>query len=120
MSQQACRAFFDAWNRCDFDAAMRHVAPDCHYDDFSFVKPHVGKESVRRLFENVARRAPNVTFVIDDITGDRDVGVHWHVMVGDRRGPEGVSFYKFNDQDQLVWALDAADPGNRHNDFHGD
>ncbi|MFN0094540.1 MAG: nuclear transport factor 2 family protein [Dehalococcoidia bacterium] len=120
MSQEAARAFFDAWNKRDFDRAMSHIADDCHYDDFGFVAPHSGKESVRRLFENVAKRAPGVVFVIDDITGDRDVGVLWHVEVAGQRGPRGVSFYKFNTDDRLVWALDAADPGPEHrtSDFH--
>ncbi len=103
MSQHAARGFFDAWNRRAFDEAMTFVADDCHYDDFSFVRPHVGKASVRTLFENVAARAPQVTFRIIDITGDRDVGVSWKL------------------DDRLVWALDAADPGPAHrtNDFHG-
>ena len=59
MSEQACRAFFDAWNRRAFDEAMTHVADDCHYNDFSFVAPHVGKASVRALFET-----PSVHFVL--------------------------------------------------------
>jgi hypothetical protein len=122
MSQHAARSFFDAWNRRAFDEAMTFVADDCHYDDFSFVRPHVGKASVRTLFENVAARAPQVTFRIIDITGDRDVGVYWEVDVDGRpSGRRGVSFYKFDDDDRLVWALDAADPGPAHrtNDFHG-
>jgi hypothetical protein len=58
--------------------------------------------------------------VIDDIAGDRDVGVLWHVEVAGQPGPRGVSFYKFNDADKLTWALDAADPGpaHRRSDFH--
>lgn len=122
MSEQACRAFFDAWNRRDMDAAMAHVADDCHYDDFSFVRPHEGKTEVRRLFENVARRAPGVTFRILRITGDRDVGAHWEILLDGRpTGRRGVSYYAFDDDDRLVWALDAADPGPEHrtNDFHG-
>lgn len=120
MSQEATRAFFDAWNRRDFDAAMQHVADDCHYDDFSFVRPHVGKAEVRTLFENVAKVAPDVTFVIDDITGDHNVGVYWHIEVKGQPGPRGVSFYRFNEEDKLVWALDAADPGPAHrtSNFH--
>ena len=39
MSQQAARAFFDAWNRRAMDVAMAYVAGDCHYDDFGFVRP---------------------------------------------------------------------------------
>jgi len=122
MSERACRAFFDAWNRRDFDDAMTHVADDCHYDDFSFVRPHVGRAEVRELFENVARRAPEVSFRILDVTGDRDVGVYWEVDVGGRpSGRRGVSFYRFDADDRLVWALDAADPGPEHRtqDFHG-
>ena len=122
MSQQACRAFFDAWNRRDIDAAMDHVADDCHYNDFSFVSPHEGKASVRELFVNVAERAPAVTFRILRITGDRDVGVHWEILMnGASIGSTGVSYYAFDEEDRLVWALDAADPGAAHrtNDFHG-
>ena len=121
MSQQACRAFFDAWNRRDFDAAMEHVADDCFYNDFSFVRPHVGKPSVRRLFENVAVVAPTVSFIVHDLTGDRDVGAHWEIAVGgEPTGRMGVSFYKFDDHDRLCWALDSADPGVKHrrSDFH--
>lgn len=120
MSQQACRAFFDAWNRRDFDAAMEYVADDCVYNDFSFVRPHRGKTEVRALFENVAKRAPDVTFQIVDITGDRDVGAHWNVLVKGQPMSEGVSYYRFDDDDRLCWALDAPDPGpdHRRNDFH--
>ena len=91
MSQQATRRFFDAWNRRDFEAAMECVADDCHYNDFSFTRPHVGKADVRALFENVAKVAPDVTFVIDDITGDYDVGVHWHIAIKGQPGPAGVA-----------------------------
>ncbi|MEY4338769.1 MAG: hypothetical protein RLZ14_619 [Actinomycetota bacterium] len=121
MSERACRAFFDAWNRRDFDTAMQHVADDCHYNDFSFVRPHVGKASVRALFENVAKVAPGVTFNILKVTGDRDVGVYWEILMnGQSTGRFGVSYYGFDDNDRLAWALDAADPGDAHrtNDFH--
>ena len=120
MSQQAARAFFDAWNRRAFDEAMTFVADDCHYDDFGFKRPHVGKAEVRTLFENVAKVAPDVTFEITDITGDHDVGVYWYVQVKGERASRGVSFYKFDTDDKLVWALDAADPGPAHrtSDFH--
>jgi limonene-1,2-epoxide hydrolase len=121
MSERACREFFDAWNRRDFDAAMEHVADDCHYNDFSFVRPHVGKASVRSLFENVAARVPGVTFHILKVTGERDVGVYWEILMnGASTGRFGVSYYGFDDQDRLVWALDAADPGAEHrtSDFH--
>ncbi len=100
---------------------MTHVADDCHYNDFSFTRPHVGKAEVRTLFENVATRAPQVTFLIHDITGEHDVGAYWEVLVaGQPSGRVGVSFYKFDADDRLVWALDAADPGpvHRTNDFH--
>ena len=121
MSEHACRGFFEAWNRRDFDAAMAFVADDCYYNDFSFLRPHVGKVSVRTLFENVAQRVPDLTFHILNITGDGDVGVYWEVMVnGQSTGRCGVSFYRFDGDDRLVWALDAADPGPDHrtNDFH--
>jgi|GEM_PF-6098544 len=121
MSEAACRAFFDAWNRRDVDEAMGHVAEDCHYDDFSFVRPHVGRAEVRELFERVAEVAPDVTFHILDVTGDRDVGAYWEVLRGGQpTGRRGVSFYRFDADDRLVWALDAADPGPQHrtNDFH--
>jgi hypothetical protein len=121
MSEHACRSFFDAWNRRDFDTAMSFVADDCYYNDFSFVRPHVGKADVRALFENVAVRAPSVTFEILRITGDRDVGVYWQILSDGRpTGRFGVSYYAFDDDDRLVWALDAADPGEAHrtNDFH--
>lgn len=121
MSEQACRAFFDAWNRRDIDEAMKYVSPDCHYNDFSFVRPHDGVASVRQLFENVAERAPGVTFKILRITGAHDVGVHWEILMnGTSTGRTGVSYYAFDDQDRLLWALDAADPGPAHrtNDFH--
>lgn len=121
MSQTAVRGFFDAWNRRAFDEAMAFVADDCHYDDFSFVRPHVGKVEVRRLFERVAEAAPGVTFVIHAATGERDVGTYWEVCIdGVPSGRFGVSFYRFDDEDRLVWALDAADPGPKHrtHDFH--
>ncbi len=120
MSQQAARAFFDAWNRRDFESAMEHVAADCHYDDFGFVRPHVGKADVRTLFENVAKRAPDVAFEITEMTGDRDVGVLWNVLVKGVAVSRGVSYYRFDAEDRLCWALDAADPGPAHrtSDFH--
>ena len=120
MSQHAARAFFDAWNRRAFDEAMTYVGEDCHYDDFGFTRPHVGKADVRALFENVAKQAPDVTFEIVDMTGERDVGCTWFVCVKGERTSRGVSFYKFNEDDKLVWALDAADPGPGHrtSDFH--
>lgn len=100
---------------------MAHVADECHYNDFSFVRPHVGKAEVRRLFERAAEVAPTVSLVIHDVTGNHDVGVHWEIAVGGvPTGRMGVSFYKFDPDDRLVWALDAADPGPAHrtNDFH--
>ena len=120
MSQQAARAFFDAWNRRAMDEAMTHVADDCHYDDFGFVRPHIGKAEVRTLFENVAKQAPDVTFELAEMTGERDVGCTWFVRIKGERVSRGVSFYRFNDDDKLVWALDAADPGPAHrtSDFH--
>ncbi len=120
MSQQAARAFFEAWNRRDFEAAMEHVAEDCHYDDFGFVRPHIGKAEVRTLFENVAKRAPDVAFEITEMTGDANVGVLWNVLVKGAAVSRGVSYYRFDGEDRLCWALDAADPGPAHrtNDFH--
>lgn len=121
MTATACRAFFDAWNRRDFDAAIDHVAPECRYHDFSFVRPHIGAAEVRTLLENVATVAPGVSFLIHDITGDHHVGVHWEVVNdGVPTGRMGVSFYKFDADDRLVWALDAADPGPKYrtHDFH--
>ncbi len=121
MSATACRGFFDAWNRRSFDEAMEFVAEDCHYDDFSFVRPHVGRAEVRALFENVAKVAPGLTFHIHDITGEHDVGTYWEIIDnGVPTGRMGVSFYKFDADDRLVWALDAANPGRSHrtNDFH--
>ena len=122
MSKAACLAFFDAWNRRDFDAAMEHVAEDCHYGDFSFVRPHIGRAEVRALYENVARAWPDLTFVITDVAdGGSNVGTYWEVFVkGIPTGRTGVSFYKFDGQDKLIWALDSADPGPKHrtHDFH--
>lgn len=121
MSQAAARAFFDAWNRREFDEAMSHVADDCHYNDFGFVRPHDGSASVRTLFENVAKMAPTVSFRIIDITGDHDVGCYWEIDAnGMPTGRTGVSFYKFDGDDKLMWALDAADPGPDHRtgDYH--
>lgn len=122
MSKQACLAFFDAWNRRDFDEAMTHVADDCHYNDYSFVRPHVGRDEVRALFENVARAVPDLTFVITDVAdAGSSVGTYWEVHIkGVPTGRTGVSFYKFDADDRLVWALDAADPGPKHrtHDFH--
>lgn len=120
MSEHACRSFFDAWNRRAFDEAMTFVADDCHYNDFSFVAPHVGKASVRALFENVAKQAPDVTFQITNVTGGQDVGVLWNVLLKGQPVSTGVSYYRFNEADKLVWALDAADPGPSHrtSDFH--
>jgi carboxylesterase len=121
MSDAAARAFFDAWNRRAMDEAMEHVADDCVYNDFSFVRPHVGKASVRHLFEQVAVVAPDVTFDMIHTTGGRDIGAYWEILArGQRTGRFGVSMYRFDDDDRLVWALDAADPGPSHrtNDFH--
>jgi carboxylesterase len=121
MSQAAARAFFDAWNRRAFDEAMEHVADDCVYNDFSFVRPHVGKPAVRHLFEQVAERYPSVTFEMQHTTGERDVGAYWQIVAnGQPTGRFGVSMYRFDEDDRMVWALDAADPGPGHrtNDFH--
>ncbi len=121
MSQAAFRALFDAWNVRDIDRQMTFVADGCHYNDFSFVRPHVGREEVRTLFDNVAERAPDVTFEILDLTGDHDVAAYWEVFnAGRPTGRRGISYYRFDDEDKLVWALDAADPGAEHriNDFH--
>lgn len=125
MSIAACRAFFDAWNRRDFDTAISHVAPDCLYNDFSFLRPHNGAAEVRALLENVAKVAPGVTFLIRDITGghpgENSVGAYWEILNDGRpTGRMGVSFYRYDESDRLVWALDAADPGPQHrtHDFH--
>jgi hypothetical protein len=121
MSEQAVRDWFEKWNTRDIDGAMAHVSDECVYDDFSFVRRHEGKASVRALFENVAAVAPGVGFLIHRVTGERDCGVVWEVTVdGKPTGRMGVSYYAFDDDDRLVWALDAADPGPAHrtNDFH--
>jgi len=73
MSQQACRAFFDAWNRRAFDEAMSYVADDCQYDDFAVERPLIGKADIRSFFESFAKQAPGVTFEILESTCDRDV-----------------------------------------------
>jgi hypothetical protein len=41
-------------------------------------------------------------------------------MEGKPTGRFGVSYYAFDEDDKLVWALDAADPGESHRrlDFH--
>ena len=121
MSAAVLRAFFDAWNRREIDEAMEHVAEDCHYDDFSFARPHVGRAEVRTLFEKVAEMAPGVTFLLHDVTGSKDVGTYWEIVNdGVPTGRVGVSFYRFDDNDKLVWALDAPDPGPKHrrHDYH--
>jgi ketosteroid isomerase-like protein len=122
MSAETCHAFFDAWNRRDIDAAVDLVADDVHYDDFSFVRPHVGRDEVRALLVHVAERHPDVTFRITDVAdGGTTVGTHWEVLYQGRpTGRRGVSFYRFDDEDRLVWALDAADPGPSHrtHDYH--
>ncbi len=121
MSERAVREWFEKWNARDIDGAMEYVAEGCHYNDFAFVRPHEGKASVRALFENVARVAPGVGFKVHRITGDRDCGVVWEVTVdGNPTGRFGVSYYAFDEDDKLVWALDAADPGasQRKHDFH--
>jgi hypothetical protein len=121
VSQAAFRALFDCWNRRDIDAQMAYVADGCHYNDFSFVRPHVGGDEVRALFDNVAARVPDLTFEILDLTGDHDVAAYWEVYVKDQpTGRRGVSYSRFDDDDKLLWALDAADPGPEHrvNDFH--
>ena len=121
MSQAAFRAIFDGWNRRDLDALMDHVAEGCEYNDFAFTRPHVGRAEVRALFENVAERAPGVTFVVLTLTGEHDVAAHWEVALDGRpTGRRGLSYYRFDDDDRLVWAQDAADPGPDHRtlDFH--
>ncbi len=72
----------------------------------------MSQHAARGFFDAWNRRAfdEHVTFPIIDITGDRDVGVYWEVDVDGRpSGRRGVSFYKFDDDDRLVWALDAAE-----------
>ena len=120
MSIDAVRGFFEAWNRRDMDAAMAFIADGCVYDDITFEKPHEGKESVRALFENVAKAAPDVRFEIDALTGDRDVGALWHVTVAGVTAGRGVSYYRFDEDDKLVWALDAPEPAEKSANFHGD
>ena len=121
MSQAAFRALFDAWNRRDIDEQMTYVADDCVYNDFSFVRPHVGRAEVRALFDNVADRVPGLTFEVIELTGEHDVAAYWEIFVdGSPTGRKGLSYYRFDGDDRLVWALDAADPGPEHrtNDFH--
>ena len=111
MSQEAVRGFFGAWNRREMDEAMQFIADECVYDDYGFPEPHKGKASVRELFDRVARESPSVTFEIDAMTGEHDVGALWHICIDGVPGPRGVSYYKFDDDDKLISALDAVDPG---------
>lgn len=71
------------------------------FQDLNFPTPFVGRDGVRRLFEECAESLPpDLLFCIDEITaGDGlAVGVVWHVELGGIPFPNGrgTSYYRID------------------------
>lgn len=93
------------------------IADDCTYEDLVYEKPFRGKKSITAYLAKVEEWIPDdIIFVVEDITGDGSVdacGVTWHVEF--KNGTtlpfsRGASFYRINNQGQIVYARDIVEP----------
>ncbi len=110
------QSIYEAINRRDIPAAMELIDDDCIYEDLNFPQPFLGKDAVRKLFEESCQGVPDdLQFVIDDLTqGEQSTfGVLWHVELDGIPFPNGrgVSFYRLSEKTgKLVFARDLVEP----------
>ncbi len=110
------QSIYEAINRRDIPAAMELIDDDCIYEDLNFPQPFLGKDAVRKLFEESCQGVPDdLQFVIDDLTqGEQNaLGVLWHVELDGIPFPNGrgVSFYRLSEKTgKLVFARDLVEP----------
>ena len=110
------QSIYEAINRRDIPAAMELIDDDCIYEDLNFPQPFLGKNAVRKLFEESCQGVPDdLQFVIDDLTQGEDnrFGVLWHVELDGIPFPNGrgVSFYRLSEKTgKLVFARDLVEP----------
>ena len=94
----AVRAYFEAWNRRDMEAAVALWTEDCEYEDTQYAGAFEGKPALRAHLLKVAAALPeSFAFVVDDVAdGGPTVGVRWHVEAGGKPLPftRGASVYK--------------------------
>jgi ketosteroid isomerase-like protein len=86
------RRFFDAFNRRDFDAALKDAAPDCEVDNSSNLGEwrgvHRGHDQIRQLWRSFLEPWESVRNEIDEVidAGDRVVTC----QTGHLRGRGGI------------------------------
>eukprot|EP00667_Euglena_gracilis_P011131 EG_transcript_11361 len=115
-ADQVIRRMYECINARDVEGALQYIDEKCVYEDLNFPTPFVGRDGVRRLFEECAESLPpDLLFCIDEITaGDGlAVGVVWHVELGGIPFPNGrgTSYYRIDPHSRLlVFARDCVEP----------
>lgn len=105
---------YEAINRRQVEAAVALIDDDCCYEDLNFSAAFLGRAAVEGLFEeSCAAVSPQLSFVIDDITGDElAAGVVWHVELDGEPFPNsrGVSFYRLSPiSGKIIYARDCVE-----------
>lgn len=111
------REMYRRINARDVAGALECVDDDVVYEDFNFQKPFVGKEAVRRLFEESCDGIPDgLDFIVDECTGSSadgaSVGMTWHVEMDGEAFPNarGCSFYRVSEKTgKLAYARDVVE-----------
>ncbi|MEM7065017.1 MAG: nuclear transport factor 2 family protein [Cyanobacteria bacterium P01_B01_bin.77] len=109
------QSIYAAINQRDVSQAVMWIDEACCYEDLNFSATFMGRAAVQELFTESCQAVPaDLTFVIDDITGDDlAVGVTWHVEINEMAFPNGrgVSFYRFSPESgKLIFARDCVEP----------
>ncbi|KAJ8608728.1 hypothetical protein CTAYLR_009664 [Chrysophaeum taylorii] len=113
-SGNAVRAYFEAWNRRDMEAAVACFAEDATYEDTQYAGAFRGKAALRAHLLRVAAALPeSFEFVVDGLADAGDtVGVRWHVESNGKALPfaRGCSMYECDDGGLIVSGFDVPEP----------
>jgi ketosteroid isomerase-like protein len=116
-AKQVALNYYTNYNARNMPAVASLIADDCIYEDLVYAAPFQGKTSITGYLKKVEEWIPDdIIFVVEDITGDGSVdacGVTWHVEF--KNGTtlpfsRGASFYRINNQGQIVYARDIVEP----------
>jgi len=116
-AESTVREMYRRINARDVAGALECVDDDVVYEDFNFQQPFVGKEAVRRLFEESCDGIPDgLDFIVDECTGSSadgaSVGMTWHVEMDGEAFPNarGCSFYRVSEKTgKLAYARDVVE-----------
>ncbi len=105
----------EAQGKSDNQEFLRLVAEDIVYEDFNYNAPFLGKKQVDSFSNEF--NFPGITFVPEKISdgsvGSKSCCFTWRVQLAGvpvDQATKGISFYKLNDQNQLVYLRDIPEP----------